>query len=143
MSSERAFLKLSSSLSPEEARELLKMMKTSGVADAAKSFLKNYRNELGAAALGTAILSGIQYATSKNKDKAGVSTAQKAFSQPAEKERKNMSFAEDLGHFKDKAMADFADVGTRHPFKSSMFVAPTGAAAGLATLAMIRRLKGV
>ena len=143
MSSERSFLKTASSrLSKVEAEEFLGKLKSAGAAEAVKGFAKQYGPELAAGTIGALALTGAQYLSSK-RGKGGDSMAERSMPEPGEKDRSRMSFVQDLAYSKDKAMSDYAGVSSRHPLKSSMFVAPAGVATGLGALAILRRLKGV
>jgi hypothetical protein len=136
MSSERDFLKLSSSrISRQEANEFIGKLKESGLMDSMKG-MATVPNALGALG-GAALATGLEYALNKSRA-----------AHPGEVKRPEpavpgSSFSHDLAQTSAGARHDFQEMSARHPAMSAPLVAPLGAVTGLAAILGARKLLGI
>jgi len=128
--------------------------KTAGVLDslkarapAALAAIKAKTPEILAALGGAGLVGGGQYLMNRGKDgkpsvqqRAGQASVEgaEALKSRAKKEKRPLTFSEDLSTTSASAAKGYADTLARHPGKGALLVAPVGALAGLKILKALR-----
>jgi K+-transporting ATPase c subunit len=132
------------------------LSKTAGVKDFAQAaagttakYVRDHAQEIGAALVGAAAAGGGQYMLSRPRDggkrlsldqsstRAALRSTQALESQ-AKKEKRPLTYREELQSAVTPAMARVADADAKHPGKSALLAVPAGALAGLAILKALK-----
>jgi hypothetical protein len=131
------------------------LQKEAGVGEYAKATanvlakaIRDRAPQIGAAMIGAAAAGGGQYLMSRPRSGGRPSVDQSAsraaaratagMAAEAKKDKRPLSFREDIQAATAPAVSAVADVGARHPGKAALLAAPAGALAGLAILKMIK-----